>query len=83
MAALKGLRKGDVLKFVVGNRSDLDVVRNMVDELDTPATVFISPIFGEIEPRQIVEYMQHFEMYSCRMQLQLHKLIWDPNKRGV
>lgn len=83
MEALASLRRGDVLKFVVGSLRDLDVARGVIDELNTEATIFISPVFGQIEPRQIVEYMQEHMMFPCRVQLQLHKLIWDPNMRGV
>lgn len=75
------LRKVDVLKFVVGNKEDLDACRDIVKY--TKAQVFISPVFGKIEPKEIVEYMLEHDMQDCRIQLQLHKLIWNPEQRGV
>lgn len=78
---LPHLRETDVLKFVVGSKEDLDVCRRI--SKFTRAQVFISPVFGKIEPKEIVEYMLENDMYNCRIQLQLHKYIWDPNERGV
>ena len=75
------LRKTDVLKFVVGSKEDLDVCKRI--SKFTRAQVFISPVFGKIEPKEIVEYMLENDMDNCRIQLQLHKYIWDPNERGV
>lgn len=78
---LKTLRRRDVLKFVVGNKEDLDTCHDLIKY--TRAQVFISPIFGKIEPKEIVEYMLEHDMQDCRIQLQLHKIIWNPEERGV
>lgn len=78
---LDKLRKQDVLKFVVGDENDLDTCLNLCDT--SVAQVFISPVFGNIEPKEIVKYMLEHKMNDCRVQLQLHKFIWDPNQRGV
>ena len=75
------LRKRDVLKFVVGSKEDLDCCRDLIKY--TVANVFISPVFGKIEPKEIVEYMLEHDMMDCRVQLQLHKYIWNPQERGV
>ena len=75
------LRKQDVLKFVVSDDNDLDTVQRIYQ--NTKATVYISPVFGRIEPKQIVEYMLEHNMENCRVQVQLHKIIWNPNERGV
>ena len=81
LSNLGNLRKKDVLKFVVGSKEDLDCCRDMIEY--TSAQVFISPVFGKIEPREIVEYMLEHNMQDCRIQLQLHKFIWPPEQRGV
>ena len=75
------LRKLDVLKFVVSDDNDLDTVQRIYQ--NTKATVYISPVFGRIEPKQIVEYMLEHNMENCRVQVQLHKIIWNPEERGV
>ena len=39
--------------------------------------------FGSIEPVQIVEFMLKHRLNGVRLQIQMHKVIWDPNERGV
>ncbi len=43
----------------------------------------ISPVYGDIEPYEIVEFMKNNKMNQVRLQLQIHKIIWDKDKRGV
>ncbi|MBQ4068311.1 MAG: putative 7-carboxy-7-deazaguanine synthase QueE [Lachnospiraceae bacterium] len=84
-ANLKILDKRDVVKFVAGSRKDLDRARQVIVENDlvTRTNVYISPVFGEIELSDIVEYMKEYNMNGVNMQLQMHKFIWDPQERGV
>lgn len=78
---LKILRPSDVLKFVVGCEEDLETCKHIRN--CTQAQKFISPVFGKIEPKDIVKYMLDNKMTDCRIQLQLHKYIWNPEERGV
>lgn len=78
---IKYLRDIDVLKFVVSTREDLDVMQKISQE--TSAQIFISPIFGKIEPKEIIDYMQEYNLFDCRLQVQLHKICYDPMARGV
>ena len=45
--------------------------------------VYFSSVFGKIEPARIVEFMTENNLNGTRIQLQLHKFIWEPDKRGV
>lgn len=45
--------------------------------------VYFSPVFGKIEPAHIVDFILKNELNDCKVQLQMHKIIWDPDKRGV
>ncbi|MBQ2265583.1 MAG: putative 7-carboxy-7-deazaguanine synthase QueE [Oscillospiraceae bacterium] len=75
----------DCVKFVVGSREDLERAREVMDEFFLPerCRVYLSPVFGKIDPKEIVEFMQENEMNGVRLQLQLHKIIWHPEERGV
>lgn len=73
----------DVLKFVVGSREDLDKMKEIVTNYDIEAEIFVSPVFGKIEPRELVEYVLENDLQNVRVQLQLHKIIWNPETRGV
>ena len=45
--------------------------------------VYLSPVYGKMEPERIVEFMKSHLMNDVRLQLQVHKIIWDPDRRGV
>lgn len=75
------LREQDVLKFVVSNEDDLDDMVRIAAETD--AQCFVSPVFSEIEPVDIVSYMMNNNLDDIRFQLQIHKIVWDKDKRGV
>lgn len=77
------LRDWDVLKFVVSDERDLDKMVEVLETLETTPSVFVSPVFGKIESAQIVEYLLNHQLHDVRIQLQLHKFIWDPDQRGV
>lgn len=79
------LESQDTVKFVSGSIEDLDRARSIIDEygLTERCHVYISPVFGSIEPSEIVDYMISHGMNDVRLQIQMHKVIWDPDKRGV
>lgn len=79
------LKKNDTVKFVTASDKDLDIARKMIEEhhLIGKCNVFISPVFGEIDPAHIVDYMKEYNMNGVNLQIQIHKVIWDPQLRGV
>lgn len=78
------MRPKDVLKFVVGSQQDLEeMLRIIQDNSLLIAQLFVSPVFGQIELREIVDFLKQHQLYDVRLQVQLHKIIWDPNERGV
>ena len=78
------LKEIDEVKFVVGNREDYDWAKLQIStyNLDEKHEVLISPVFGEIEPVKIVNWILEDKL-KVRFQLQMHKFIWEPDKRGV
>ena len=82
---LQFLDEDDVLKFVVGSKPDLDACKNIIQNYLIKAQIYISPVFGKIELVEIVNFMKEYKetFKNARVQVQLHKIIWDPNERGV
>ena len=78
------LQAHDEVKFVIGNREDFDWAKDRITEysMDKICTLLFSPTFGEINPQQIVEWILA-ENLPVRMQLQMHKMIWSPEEKGV
>ncbi|HXA08360.1 MAG TPA: radical SAM protein [Chthoniobacterales bacterium] len=75
----------DEVKFVIGSREDYEWSRTRVHEhrlAERCRAVLFSPIFGRIDPRQIVEWILADHL-PVRFQLQMHKFIWTPTQRGV
>jgi len=51
-------------------------------QLADRCTVLMSPVFGALDVRQLAEWVLA-DRLSVRVQMQLHKLIWAPDMRGV
>lgn len=87
MENLRTLRPIDTLKCVCGTTQDLERVKQLLDcnAIGQEVPVYLSPVFDKIEPSAIVDFMKkHLKEYpQVRLQLQLHKLIWPTQQKGV
>jgi len=74
----------DEAKFVLCDRNDYDWARKTITqyELTRRCSVLMSPVFGSLEPRLLAEWVLA-DRLPVRFQLQLHKLVWAPDMRGV
>ncbi|MBN1516591.1 radical SAM protein [Candidatus Sumerlaeota bacterium] len=75
----------DEVKFVIADRADYEWARGVIREHALQQrcnAVLLSPVFGAIDPRRIAEWMLEDKL-PARLQLQIHKIIWDPKQRGV
>jgi 7-carboxy-7-deazaguanine synthase len=74
----------DEVKFVLGSRRDYEWARALIREhgLERRTNVLLSTVFGELEPRDVVDWMLQDRLVA-RFQLQLHKYVWDPQEKGV
>ncbi|MDB6148122.1 MAG: 7-carboxy-7-deazaguanine synthase [Spartobacteria bacterium] len=75
----------DEVKFVIGSREDYEWSREKVTRFNLATrchAVLFSPIFGRIDPREIVEWILADNL-DVRFQLQMHKFIWSPTQRSV
>ena len=82
---LSRLRPHDEVKFVVADRADYDYARDVTARYDLASrvtAVHVSPVHGVVHPRTLSEWVLA-DRAPFRVQLQLHKYIWDPATRGV
>lgn len=79
------LTPSDCVKFVVADKQDLDHAAALVArfELLEACPVFFSPVFGQIDPADIVTYLAKNNLRRARAQVQLHKVIWPNVEKGV
>ena len=86
LSILRDMKNKDVLKFVVGSREDLEKAEYITAQYSPRGQVYLSPVFGKINSSDIVEFLKKSDTFlavNARMQLQLHKFIWDVNQIGV
>jgi 7-carboxy-7-deazaguanine synthase len=82
---IEHLTQRDEMKFVIGSREDYEWSREQLARHGLAKkchAVLFSPIFGRIDPRQIVEWILA-DGLPVRFQLQMHKFIWAPATKGV
>jgi 7-carboxy-7-deazaguanine synthase len=83
---LARLTETDELKFVIGDRRDYDYAKETLSLMRSNPqrvrAVHFSPVFQKMQPRQLAQWILEDHL-SVRLHLQLHKLVWDPNQRGV
>lgn len=77
------LQPKDVIKFVVSNYNELEKMEYILEETGCKAQPYVSSVFGAIEPKELVEYVLDNKLNNVKVQVQLHKIIWNPNMRGV
>lgn len=79
------LCKNDTVKFVSGSLADLERAAEIIKtySLTKKCHIYFSPVFGSIEPAEMVNFMKDRRLNHTRLQLQMHKYIWNPTKRGV
>ncbi len=84
----ESLRSCDVVKFVVGSEEDVSVMKQVMEKLlkhyDTMPHIYAGVVFGAYEPGKLVENIMSEPIFKdIVFQLQIHKIIWNPDKRGV
>lgn len=84
LAYLDRLAGHDEVKFVVTSREDYDWSLAIVRErgLEGRVHVLFSPVWGRVEPRALAAWMLESGV-RARLSLQIHKVIWGTEARGV
>jgi 7-carboxy-7-deazaguanine synthase len=86
LANLQKLSARDEVKFVIGDREDYEYATQILARLSTlpldAARIHVSPVFGRMNPDTVAKWILEDHL-PVRLQLQLHKIIWDPELRGV
>jgi 7-carboxy-7-deazaguanine synthase len=79
------LQKKDEVKFVIKDRNDYEWAKDILKKYrltERVGTVLMSPVFGEIEYSTLAGWILEDKL-PVRFQIQLHKLIWSPEMRGI
>jgi 7-carboxy-7-deazaguanine synthase len=90
---------GDVLKFVIGSREDVAAMLQFVEHIEGNIVnailtkksavpkmpqIYIGAVYGAFELPALADVItKNHTLKDARLQLQLHKVIWGPDKQGV
>lgn len=82
------LRPCDVIKFVIGSDEDVNMMKavmyRLTEKYEVMPHVYAGAVFGSYEPARLAEHIINEPVLKdVVFQLQIHKVIWDPNERGV
>ncbi len=81
---IRYINKKDQVKFVIGDRRDYDWAKEIMERYNLPqiTQVLMSPVYQTLEPKILAQWILDDQL-SVRVQIQLHKYIWEPDTRGV
>jgi 7-carboxy-7-deazaguanine synthase len=82
---LDRLRPHDEVKFVIKDREDYEFARDVIARhrlAERAGAIHLSPVHGVQDLKELSEWALA-DRVPARVQVQLHKYIWDPGTRGV
>ena len=81
---LDRLKPTDEVKFVLGDRPDFDWSVDVIRRhgLAARCPILMGAVFGRVDPTELAGWILESGL-PIRLQVQLHKILWDPKARGV
>ncbi|SFJ47667.1 7-carboxy-7-deazaguanine synthase [Thermoflavimicrobium dichotomicum] len=77
------LNERDEIKFVIGNEEDFHTAVTVVKQHVQQGLPLFSPVWETMPPARLVSLMLKHQLSHVKLNVQLHKVIWDPEARGV
>ncbi len=83
-ANVKALTSGDEVKFVLADRADYEFACETLGKhgLSERCVVLFSPVSGILDPAELAKWILSDKL-NVRLNLQLHRIIWPDQNRGV
>jgi len=84
-ANIEHLTQRDEVKVVLSDRADYEWAKAAIGEHDLASRVnaiLLSCVWGELDPKDLVQWVLE-DRLAVRVQMQMHKLIWDADTQGV
>ncbi|TMW73362.1 7-carboxy-7-deazaguanine synthase QueE [Alteribacter natronophilus] len=77
------LESRDEVKFVIAGDEDFSEAKEVVESEHKKGHVLFSPVWESMPPKKLVEKVLEHKLSQVKVSLQLHKIIWHPDQRGV
>lgn len=72
----------DEMKFVVRDREDYERSLQVLNSIPSHLTVLYSPVYGELPPTDLAEWIKDSKLPNVRFSYPLHKVLWG-DKKGI
>jgi len=84
LSNIEHIKSTDEIKFVIANRADYEWSKEIINKysLKDKCHLLLSPAFGILPPEDLARWMLE-DGLNARLNPQLHKYIFGPDKRGV
>lgn len=82
---IEHLSERDEIKIVLADRGDYEWAKGVIEEhhlAERVNAVLLSCVWGELEAKDLVQWVLDDEL-PVRVQIQMHKVIWDASTQGV
>ena len=82
---IKHLTQRDEVKVVLADRADYEWAKGVIEEhglVERVNAVLLSCVWGELDPKDLVQWVLEDHL-PVRVQIQMHKVIWDAGTQGV
>jgi 7-carboxy-7-deazaguanine synthase len=82
---IEHLTQRDEVKIVLADRADYDWAKAVIEGrslADRVNAVLLSCVWGELDPKDLVQWVLEDHL-PVRVQIQMHKVIWDAETQGV
>lgn len=73
----------DEVKFVIADDEDFDIACNICETWVKHGTILFSPVWETMPPDKLVAKILERKLHHVKLSLQIHKVIWDKDRRGV
>lgn len=77
------LRDSDEIKFVIANEEDFHHAVDILGRLVQKGIPLFSPVWETMRPEKLVSLILEHRLTNVKLSLQIHKVIWEPDARGV
>jgi 7-carboxy-7-deazaguanine synthase len=84
LSNLDNIKNKDEVKFVITGSADYEWSKDLIHKfrLEKRSGILLSPAYGILAPKDLAKWMLQ-DRIKARLNLQIHKYMFDPDKRGV
>lgn len=78
----QNLLSKDAIKFTVANQADMEeAISFLYKWRPYKHQVFMGPVWGQIEPEDVVDFIRQSDFPDIKLNVQVHKYVWEPMAR--